>query len=68
MGFNLACKGLIHAAIPNSHNLHSITTERLHKYTDMKEELIRMQQLKMAYLIPLALSTMVLSQTNYMKV
>ena len=28
------------AAIPNSHNLHSTITERLQKYTDLKEELI----------------------------
>jgi hypothetical protein len=31
--------------IPNSHNLH-ITTEKLQKYTDLKEQLTRIWQLK----------------------
>jgi hypothetical protein len=30
---------LIAAAIPNSHDLHSIITENLQQYTDQKEEL-----------------------------
>jgi hypothetical protein len=40
---------LIDVAIPNSPSLHSTTTEELQKYTDLKEELIRM--------LPLVLST-----------
>ena len=30
----------IDVAIPNSHNLHSTITEKLQKYTDLKEDLI----------------------------
>ena len=48
---------LIYAAIHNSHNLHSTITERLQKYTDLKEELVRIWQLKKACIIPLVLST-----------
>ena len=44
-------------AIPNSHSLHSTTTERLQKYRDLKEQLIRMWQMKTAYILPLVLST-----------
>jgi hypothetical protein len=40
---------LIDAATPNSHNLHSTLTEKLHKCTDLKEELIRIWQLTTAY-------------------
>jgi len=48
---------LIGVAIPNSHNLHNSITEKLQKYTDFKVELIRIWQLRMAYKIPLVLST-----------
>ena len=47
----------IDVAIPNSHYLHSTITEKLQKYTDLKDELIRMWQLKTAYIRPLVLST-----------
>jgi predicted methyltransferase MtxX (methanogen marker protein 4) len=47
----------IDVAIPNSHNLHSTITKKLRKYTDLKEELTRIWQLKRAYIIPLVLST-----------
>jgi hypothetical protein len=43
---------LIDTAISNNHNLHSTITEMLQKNTDLKEELIRIWQLKMAYIIP----------------
>ena len=49
---------LIGAATPNSHILHSTLTEKFHKATDLKEELIRIRQLTTAYIIPLVLSTM----------
>jgi hypothetical protein len=39
---------LTDVAIPNNHNLHSTIIEKLRKYTDMKEEFIRIWQLKMA--------------------
>jgi hypothetical protein len=41
----------------NSHNLHSTITEKLRTYRDLKEEVIRIWQLKIAYIIPLVLST-----------
>ena len=48
---------LMDVAIPTSYNLHSTITVKLQKYTDMKEELIRLWQLKTAYVIALVLST-----------
>jgi hypothetical protein len=47
----------IHAAITNSHSLHSTVTEMLRKYAGLKDGLIRMWQLKTAYIIPLVPST-----------
>jgi hypothetical protein len=47
---------LIDDAIP-SHNLHS-NIPKLQKHTDLKKGLIRIWQLKTAYIIPLILSTM----------
>jgi hypothetical protein len=35
---------LINVAISNSHNLYSTIKEKLQKYTDLKEELIRISQ------------------------
>jgi len=46
------------AAIPDGHNLHSTITEKLHKYRYLKEELIRMWQLKTANMMSLVLSKM----------
>jgi hypothetical protein len=43
--------------MPISHNLHSTFTEKLKKYKDLKEELIRIRHLKMAYIVLLGLST-----------
>jgi hypothetical protein len=48
---------LLDVAIPNSHNLQSTITEKLQKYTKLKEELIRIWQLKTAYIIPLVVFT-----------
>jgi hypothetical protein len=50
---------LTDTAIPNSHNLHSTITE-LQKYTALKEEHMRIWQLKTAYIIQLVPSTMVI--------
>jgi hypothetical protein len=36
----------IYAAIHNSHNLHSTITEKVQKYTVLKEELVRIWPLK----------------------
>ena len=40
---------LIDSATHNSHILHSTLTKKLHKSTDLKEELIRIRQLTTAY-------------------
>ena len=41
----------VDAAIPNSHNLHSTITWRLQKNTDLKEDLMRIWQLKTTCII-----------------
>ena len=57
----------IDAAIPNSHNLHSTITEKLQKYTDLKEELIRIRRLKTTNIVLLlVLSTVDITIKNYM--
>jgi hypothetical protein len=43
--------------IPSSHNLHSTITKKLQKYADLKEQLLRIWQMKMACIIPLLPST-----------
>ena len=43
--------------MPNSHNLHSTITQKLLKYTDLKEELFRIWRLKTTYVLPLVLPT-----------
>jgi hypothetical protein len=48
---------IVDTAIPNSHALHSTITEKLQKYTDLKEESIRIWQMKTACMIPLKFST-----------
>jgi hypothetical protein len=47
---------LIDVAIPNGH-FYSTITEKLHKYTDLKEELTRIRQLNAVYIGPLLAST-----------
>jgi hypothetical protein len=46
-------------AIPNREYLHITITEKLQKYTDLKEEFIRMWRLKTACIMTLALSTII---------
>jgi hypothetical protein len=48
-------------------NNHSTITEKLQKYTDLKEDLKNMET-ENGYVIPSVLSTTVLSQTNYTKI
>jgi hypothetical protein len=48
---------LIDVAIPYSDNFHSTITEKRHKYTGWKEDVIRIWQLKMACIKTLVLST-----------
>jgi hypothetical protein len=43
---------LIDVAIANSQNLHSTITGKLHKYTDLTEELIRIWQMQTPCTVP----------------
>ena len=43
---------LINIAIPSNHDLQSAITEKLQKCTDLEEGLIKIWQLKTAYVIP----------------
>jgi len=47
---------LIDAAIPSSHILLGTIMQKLQKYTDLKEKISRVWQMKAVYIIPLALS------------
>jgi len=51
---------LTDVAIPNSHNLHSTSTDRLQKYADTKAELTRIRQMNPVYAAPLASPTAVI--------
>ena len=48
---------LIAVVIPSSHKLSTTITEKLHKYAELKEELVRTWQLNAVYTVPLELST-----------
>ena len=56
---------LIDAAIPSSHSLLGTIMEKLQKYTDLKEKILRVWQMKAVYVIPLALPQLILSHINY---
>jgi hypothetical protein len=55
---------LIDGAIPNSHNFHSIITEKLQKNTVWKEEQI--WELNAVHIVPVVQSTTGTSPKNYM--
>ncbi|KAG7301002.1 hypothetical protein JYU34_015366 [Plutella xylostella] len=48
---------IIDIAIPNTHNLQSTISEKLAKYTDLRDEVTRMWRLESASIIPIVLST-----------
>ena len=48
---------LADVGIPNANKPRSTITERLQKYTDLKEELIKTRKLNAVYIVPLVLST-----------
>jgi hypothetical protein len=48
---------IINVAIPKSHTLHSTSTEKLQKYADLKDELVRTWQLQTACTVPPVLHT-----------
>jgi hypothetical protein len=47
----------VDVATPNENNLHSTVTGKLQKYRGLKEELVRMWQLKTVCIVPSVLST-----------
>lgn len=55
---------LIDIAVPNSHNLQSTIAEKLSKYTDLKNEITRMWQLKKVVVVPIVISTTGLIPTD----
>jgi hypothetical protein len=70
--FPVRCSGifllfLLLIIITNSHNLYSTITEKLQKYTDLKDELTRIWEMNAVYMIPLVLSKMGISQQQRKK-
>jgi hypothetical protein len=55
---------LIDVTNPNSHNLYSTMARKPQKYANLKEELIKMWQLKTTYIIPPVLSTVGIALHN----
>jgi hypothetical protein len=56
---------LMDVAIPNSHNPYSTYIEKLQKYTELKEELIRIWQHNAHHVVSLVLSTTSIVPKNY---
>jgi hypothetical protein len=48
---------LIDVAFPNTHNIQNTVTEKLSKYTDLKDEITRMWKLSNVTIVPLVIST-----------
>lgn len=48
---------LIDVSVPNTHNLLRSITDKINKYTELKQEIIRIWNLHKAYIVPLVLST-----------
>ncbi|CAK1602644.1 unnamed protein product [Parnassius mnemosyne] len=48
---------LIDIAIPNTHNLQKTITEKILKYTELKEEVTRIWKMNKVYIVPLVLSS-----------
>ncbi|XP_039759615.1 uncharacterized protein LOC120633471 [Pararge aegeria] len=48
---------IIDIAIPNTHNLQNTISEKLSKYTDLKDEIKRMWRLNEVSIVPIVLST-----------
>ncbi|CAB3232935.1 unnamed protein product [Arctia plantaginis] len=48
---------LIDIAVPNTHNLQKTITEKISKYTELKEEIIRIWRQEKVYIVPIVLST-----------
>ncbi|KAL0882135.1 hypothetical protein ABMA27_000695 [Loxostege sticticalis] len=48
---------MIDVAVPNTHNLHKTITEKIHKYTELKEEIVKIWQMDKVHIVPLVLSS-----------
>ncbi|KAL0822073.1 hypothetical protein ABMA28_005438 [Loxostege sticticalis] len=48
---------IIDVAVPNTHNLHKTITEKIHKYTELKEEIVKIWQMDKVHIVPLVLSS-----------
>ena len=46
---------LIDITIPNTHNLQKSVTEKINKYTELKEEVTRIWKMEKVYIVPLVL-------------
>ncbi|CAG4948141.1 unnamed protein product [Colias eurytheme] len=55
---------LIDVTIPNTHNIQKSISEKLHKYTELKEEILRIWNLRTVYIIPIVLSCTGVIPTN----
>ena len=55
---------LVDVAFPNSHNPNSTITEKLHKYTDLKQKPLRKWPMNIAYIVIWYYPQRVLSQKN----
>lgn len=48
---------LIDIAVPNTHNLQKTIAEKIHKYADLRDEVLRIWKQQKVYIVPLVLST-----------
>lgn len=48
---------LIDIAVPNTHNLQKTITEKISKYTELKDEVIRIWRQEKVYVVPIVIST-----------
>lgn len=48
---------LIDITVPNTHNIQKAVAEKINKYTDLKEEVLRIWKLEKVFIVPLVLST-----------
>ncbi|KAL0812006.1 hypothetical protein ABMA28_009402 [Loxostege sticticalis] len=48
---------IIDIAVPNTHNLHKTITEKIHKYTELKDEILHIWKMEKVFIVPLVLSS-----------
>ena len=48
---------LIDIAVPNTHNIQKTISEKIHKYSELKEEVLRIWNLQKVYIVPMVLSS-----------